>query len=113
MEFRVDETSLDQAAATLRSGATSIGTAERYAGRHVSLHGGLGDSGVFATAIRVLDDVRTALEAELAHLREITTASAAELGATAESYRATDDETDRRLDASYLPDHGGRGLQPL
>ncbi|WP_282946503.1 hypothetical protein [Cellulomonas endometrii] len=100
MSFHVDETVLDEAATRLDGLQPSIGSAESYVGMHVKLNG-LGDSGLFITAIGVLDGVRAALESELAHLRTVVESSAQEVRATAASYRATDDATAATMDRLY------------
>ncbi|UJP40630.1 hypothetical protein [Cellulomonas palmilytica] len=107
MTFRVDESKLDAAAQALTDLAGDTSTARTYARSHVELKGGLGDSGIFVTAIGVLDDVRAAVEAELSRLRELTEASARELRLTAQTYRRTDDATDARLDALQARTPGG------
>lgn len=107
MTFRVDEAKLDAAAQALTSLAGDTSTARTYVRSHVELSGGLGDSGMFVTAIGVLDDVRAAVEAEISRLKELTEASARELRLTAESYRRTDDATDARMDALQAQTPGG------
>ncbi|GIG36228.1 hypothetical protein Cpa01nite_16090 [Cellulomonas pakistanensis] len=91
---------MDDAAVKLDQSIPSIGAAESYVASHVKLNG-LGDSGLFVTAIGVLDGIRSALESELAHLRTVVEASAQEVRATAVSYRATDDATAATMDRLY------------
>ena len=100
MSFHVDEAALDEAAMNLDGLRPSITSAESYVATHVKLDG-LGDSGLFITAIGVLDGVRSALESELAHLRAVLDASAQEVRATAASYRATDDSAAATMDRLY------------
>ncbi|MBW0252533.1 hypothetical protein [Cellulomonas sp. PS-H5] len=78
----------------------SITAAESYVAQHIKLDG-LGDSGLFITAIGVLDGIRTALESELAHLGTVLESSAQEVRATAASYRTTDDATAATMDRLY------------
>ncbi|MCR6688604.1 hypothetical protein [Cellulomonas sp.] len=103
MAFHVDESTLESAATQLTTVARDQARATAYTDTHVNLHGGLGDSGIFVNAISVLDTVREAVDSSLARLRELTDASAAELRATATTYRETDDATDTRLDALQIP----------
>lgn len=107
MTFRVDESKLDAAAHALSVLAEDVSTARTYTRSHVELRGGLGDSGMFVTAIGVLDDVRAAVEAELSRLKDLTEASARELTLTAQTYRRTDDATDARMDALQGSTPGG------
>jgi len=98
MAFRVDETALDAAAQALTRLAADADTARTYTQTYVDLPGGLMDSGMFLNAISVLNDVRGTTEAELARLKELTEASARELRAVAQAYRASDDDSDARMD---------------
>lgn len=100
MAFRVDEGVLDSAADRLTDLGPAVTRAEVYTAAHVDL-GGLGDSGIFITAIGVLDDIREAVEDELGQLRSLTLASAEELRATARDYQATDDAIDAAMDDRY------------
>lgn len=100
MEFRVNEAMLGRAAEKLTTLSGEVSAAESYNTSHVDLTG-LGDSGIFVTAIGVLDQVRQAVDGSLGHLRELTTGSASELRATARQYRTTDDATDARMDRTY------------
>lgn len=99
MSFRVIE-ALDGVAQRLTALASEVSAAETYNRAHVDLSG-LGDSGIFVTATAVLDDIQAAVDAELAHLRRLTSSSAQELHATARQYRSTDEAAAARLDASY------------
>ena len=103
MGFRVEEGALDDAAAHLMPLVGDVATARSYTARHVSLAGGYADSGIFVTAIGVLREIASAMDDQLAHLRSLTLASAAELRDTADSYRTTDDATDARMDRTYTP----------
>lgn len=78
----------------------AVEIAKSYLNQHVVLDG-FGDSGIFLQATGVLEDIRDSTSAELARLRELLRASAAELNATAELYRSTDDRTRQAMDRLY------------
>lgn len=100
MEFRVREGALERGAEQMTTLSSEVTAAEVYATSYVDLNG-LGSSGIFVTAIGALDSVREAIGTELAHLRELTSASGGELAASARHYRTTDDATDARMDRTY------------
>jgi hypothetical protein len=99
MAFRVDKSALESAADALTSVGRDQTRATSYIETHVNLHGGFGDSGIFVNAISVLENIREALDASLLRLRELTDASADELGLAAVKYHETDDAIDIRLDS--------------
>lgn len=99
MSFEVDEGHLEQAAARLMQLHWGVPSAKRYVAEHVDLNG-LGDSGIFVSAIGALDRARQAATESLDQLQRITRSTSWEIRATATTYRATDDATDQRLDAA-------------
>jgi hypothetical protein len=98
--FQVDIDSIDEASRTFLNLAPATASATTYLHDHVGLDG-FGDSGIFVSAIGVLDQIRSAVDDELAHLRDLLTATATELTATASHYRATDEAAATRLDRLY------------
>lgn len=100
MSFDVREESLTESSGILTGLEPAVATAKSYVNEHVTLSG-FGDSGIFLQATGVLEDVRSAMTAELGRLGELLRASAAELSATADLYRSTDDRTRQTMDRLY------------
>jgi hypothetical protein len=98
--FQVDIESIDEAGSTVLNLAPATASAITYLHDHVGFDG-FGDSGIFVSAIGVLDQIRSAVDDELTHLRDLLTATATELTATASHYRTTDEEAASRLDRLY------------
>jgi hypothetical protein len=97
--FYVVESELDTFAANLDKLGATIPTAKTYATGHIDT--GFLDTGVIlAGATPTVDHVRRSILAVLAKLGDITSVSATHIRETASTYRAADDETDRRIRAA-------------
>lgn len=93
------EKELDNFATSLKDLGSTVETATSYAKRHIDTS--FFDTGLFLLgAAPTVDQVRTSIERVLAKLGEITSASASAVRETAATYRAADDETDRRIRAA-------------
>lgn len=102
--FSVDEAALMGAAEQLTTLRSVIEPAEAYVTEYVGLYGwggGAGDSGIFVNAINTLNSARELVTSELDHLRDLATASAGELRASADTYWRTDNAVDAQHDALY------------
>jgi hypothetical protein len=108
VSFDVKESALVESSAAIAGLTPAISSAETYLNEHVTLSG-FGDSGIFMQATGVLDDVRASIQDELRHLRALLSSSAAELAATAELYRTTDDQARTAMDRLYYTAGALRG----
>ncbi|VTR76652.1 hypothetical protein [Cellulomonas hominis] len=100
MGFNVSEEVLTNSSGILTGLEPAVATARSYLDEHVTLDG-FGDSGIFLQATGVLEDVRSAMADELNRLSQLLQASAAELSATADLYRSSDDRTRQTMDRLY------------
>jgi len=109
--FYVVESELSTFATNLDTLGKTVPTAKSYNTEHIDV--GFFDTGVIlAGAAPTVDRVRTAIDAVLAKLGDITSVSASHMRETAATYRAADDATDRQIRAidSGIPpvDHDER-----
>jgi hypothetical protein len=98
--FAVRPEALDDFADAVGALGADAATAAAYARRHLTLSSQPGLI-AFSEARDAVEAARASLDRTLGRLDRLCAVSAAELRASAESYRRTDDAEDRRLDATY------------
>ncbi|MGI5505006.1 hypothetical protein [Lentzea sp. CA-135723] len=99
MSFKAEPSSLDTFAAVLEGLGGDVAAAKDYLHKHLSYD--YGDARMFANIANANNDTKTAVNDSLARLADVVVKSAAELHKSARMYRNTDDNEERRLDATY------------
>ena len=99
MSFRADPSSLDTFAAVLEALGDDVTVAKDYLHKHLSYD--YGDARMFANIANANNDTKSAVSGSIERLAEVVAKSAVELHKSAQMYRGTDDNEERRLDATY------------
>ncbi|SFT06843.1 hypothetical protein [Saccharopolyspora flava] len=99
MGFRVQPEGLDTYASLLKGLQDDLKTAQDYLNQHLSYD--YGDARMFATIANANNATKAAVGDNLKHLDQLLSASAGELVKSANMYRETDANEERRLDETY------------
>ncbi|WP_439661379.1 hypothetical protein ACSHWB_07695 [Lentzea sp. HUAS TT2] len=99
MNFRAEPSSLDTFATVLEGLVADVTAAKDYLHKHLSYD--YGDARMFANIANANNDTKSAIAGSLDRLADVVAKSAAELHKSAQMYRTTDDNEERRLDAAY------------
>jgi uncharacterized protein YukE len=99
VSFSVEPGALEQGSVRLGDAAADVQTAATYIRKHTEL--GFGTEGIINRAWGAHEELVSQMHTRLTHLTDVLEKSQAALKRTAEYYRATDDRSASRLDATY------------
>ncbi|MFC3891426.1 type VII secretion target [Lentzea rhizosphaerae] len=99
MSFKADPSSLDTFATVLEGLSDDVASAKDYLHKHLSYD--YGDARMFANIANANNDTKSAVSGSLDRLADVVAKSSQELRKSAQMYRGTDDNEERRLDATY------------